>query len=269
MSQAQTTAQPKLLAPCIHRTASIGRNVELGSGVVIHAFVVVEDDACIGAGSQLHSHVSVGRGTVIGRDCVLLPQSSVREECTLGDRVVIESGSTIGSDGFGFATNGGVHHKVPQVGCVVIEDDVHVGANATIDRATMGETRVRQGVRIQNLAQIGHNVEIGEAALVQFQAGIAGSSKIGASANIGIKAGVLGHSTVGDRATISDFSGAIKAVKAGEHIAGLPGAPVEVNDTIQAALQALPDLMKEVSELQRRLAALESADAAEPVPTPG
>ena len=247
----------------IHPTASIGRDVELGPDVVIHAFTVVDDGARIGAGTVLHPHVTVGRGTSIGCDCQLYPHSSVREKCTLGDRVVLESGSTVGSDGFGFATNGGTHHKIPQAGSAVLEDDVHIGANATVDRATMGETRIRRGTRVQNLAQIGHNVELGEGCTVEFQAGIAGSAKVGAGVRIGKKAGVMGHSTVGDRAAIDDFSGAMKAVKAGERIAGLPGVPVEVNDSIQDALQALPELMKDLQSLRRRLAQLE---AQEPVP---
>lgn len=265
----QTTPQPlstveRPLAPCIHHTAVIAPNVDLGPGAIVHAFAVVDDGARIGANTVLHPHVSVGAGVVIGRNCVLYPHSTVREECTLGDRVVLESGSTVGSDGFGFATNNGVHHKIPQAGRVVLEDDVRVGANATIDRATMGLTRVRQGAQVENLAQVGHNVEIGEAAVIEFQAGIAGSSKIGAGARIGKKAGVLGHSTVGDRAAVGDFSGALKAVKAGEHIAGLPGLPVETNDEIQDALYALPALMKEVQDLRRRLHALETS---EPVST--
>lgn len=261
MDQTQiATAPSTALAPCVHHTASIGRNVTLGPGVVLHAFAVVEDGARIGAGTVLHSFVIIGRNTIVGCDCLFHPHSTVREQCRLGDRVVLESGSTVGSDGFGFATNGGEHHKIPQAGTVVLEDDVRIGANATIDRATMGETRLRRGTRVQNLAQVGHNVELGEGCLVEFQAGIAGSTKVGAGVRVGKKAGVMGHSTVGDRASIADFSGAMKAIKAGEHIAGLPGTPVDVNTAVQEALYALPDLIHEMKDLRRRLAELESRE---------
>ncbi len=250
-------------APRIHPTASIGRDVVLEPGVAIHALVVVDDGVCIGAGTVLHPHVTIGRNTRLGSGCILHPHSSVRENCALGNRVVLESGCTVGSDGFGFATNNGTHHKIPQAGRAVLEDDVRIGANATVDRATLGETRIRRGTYIQNLAQVGHNVELGEGCTVEFQAGIAGSTKIGAGVRIGKKAGVVGHATIGDRADIDDFSGAIKPVKAGEHIAGVPAVPVEVNDNIQEALQALPELVKELQHLRRRLAELE---AQEPVP---
>lgn len=257
MTMTQRAAAPQL-APCIHHTASIGADVILDSGVTIHAFVVVDDGARIGAGSVLHPHVSVGRGTIIGRECELHPHCVVREQCELGDRVVLESGSMVGSDGFGFATSDGTHHKIPQTGRVVLEDDVRIGANATVDRATMGETRLRRGTHVENLAQVGHNVELGEGCTVEFQAGIAGSAKIGSGVRIGKKAGVTGHATIGDHAALDDFSGAMKSVKGGERISGLPGLPADVNADIQSALQDLPSMVKALHELRRRVAELES-----------
>lgn len=253
-----TTSAINTTTAVVHPTAVLGEHVELGPGVTIREFVVIADDVRIGAGTTVEAHVSIGRHSEIGADCLLDVHSTVREHCRLGDRVVLGAGSTVGSDGFGFATSEGVHHKIPHAGRVEIEHDVRIGANVTIDRATMGVTRLRQGCVVQNLAQVAHNVEVGEETVIEFQAGIAGSTKIGAGVRLGKKSGVLGHSSIGDRASVADCSGALKAVKAGEHVAGLPASDLDTHAAIETAVRDLPAWLHELKALRHRIAELEA-----------
>ena len=177
----------------ISNLAHIGKNVTLGDDVSIWPFVTLDDGVSIGRDTRLYSGVFVGRGSIIGEECVMYPNVTVREGVTIGNRVIIHPGAVIGSDGFGYIQHGGRHHKIPQIGTVVIEDDVELGANVTVDRATFGKTIIRRGTKVDNLVQIAHNVEIGEHNIIVAQVGVAGSSTTGHHVMIGGQAGVADH----------------------------------------------------------------------------
>jgi UDP-3-O-[3-hydroxymyristoyl] glucosamine N-acyltransferase len=244
----------------IHYTAVIGKNVNIGTDVVINAFVVIDDGARIGDGVEIGHHVSIGPHTRIGSGTVILPHVTIRERIRIGRNVTINSGAIIGSDGFGFANNSGINHKIPQVGTVEIEDNVWIGSNVTIDRATIGATRVRRGARIDNLVQIGHNVEVGEETVIRPQVGIAGSTVIGSESYVGDKAGIIGHIEIGNNVTIHPFSGITKGVNDGQSVMGTPARPFEMEKSIQVLVQDLPDMLRELQQLRRQLADKENAD---------
>ena len=220
------------IGPC----AVIEAGVVLGAGVSIGAGCVVERDVAIGDGTRIFPRVTVHRGTRIGRHCV------------------VQSGSVLGSDGFGFATDEtGRHHPVPQRGGVEIADDVDIGANVTIDRGSTGDTSVGAGTKIDNLVHIAHNVRIGRNAILVAQVGIAGSTRIGDFVVIGGQAGVIGHATVGDRAKVGGQSGVIGDVPAGTEVSGYPARPHRESMKIQAILRRLPELFERVKTLEEKL----------------
>jgi UDP-3-O-[3-hydroxymyristoyl] glucosamine N-acyltransferase len=237
----------------VHPTATIGRNVSLGRDIRIGAFAVIDEGSEIDDGADIGAYVYVGPMVRIGTDSVLHPHVTVRDQVVIGRNVTIGCGSVVGSDGFGFANNSGVNHKIPQVGTVEIEDDVWVGSNVTIDRATIGVTRIRRGARIDNLAQIGHNVEVGEHSVLHSQVGVAGSSVIGARCDIGERTGINGHIEIGDDVSVNPFSGLHKGLKSGEKVMGIPARPVESEKSIQAIIKGLPDLVREVQRLKRKI----------------
>jgi UDP-3-O-[3-hydroxymyristoyl] glucosamine N-acyltransferase len=250
----------------IHPTAVIGPNVTLGKDVSIGPYAVIEEGAVLGDGATVMAHSYVGHGAHLGKDAYLYPQVVVREECRLGDRVVIHSGSVVGADGFGYAKDGDVYHKVPQVGNVVLDDDVEIGANTCIDRATTGTTRIGAGTKIDNLVQIGHNVVTGEHVIVAAMSGIAGSTRIGARAVLGAQAGITGHIEVGEGATVASRGGVTKSVPAGAVVSGvLPARPHGVERRIQASIARLPQLVQKLARLEQRLAALEAARDSESI----
>ncbi len=223
----------------------IGPKVKLGEGVVLHPGCVVLEGATIGEGSVLWPGVVVCAGTV------------------LGARTVVQPGAVIGGDGFGFAFDpdgpGGVRHlKIPQVGRVVVDDDVEIGANTCIDRGTLGDTRVHQGVKIDNLCQIGHNVEVGPLSLLAGCTAIAGSTKLGVGVVCGGQVGIVGHLTIGDGTRFAARAGAAGDTDAGETVSGWPAVPHKRWLREQAALRRLPDAITELRDLKKRLAALEA-----------
>ncbi len=238
---------------CIHHTATIGKGVRLGRGVRINPFVIIDDRAEIGDDVEIGAYAYLGALSRVGSGTVLHPHVTIRERVRVGRNVTINCGSVIGSDGFGFANNSGVNHKIPQVGTVEIEDDVWIGANVTIDRATIGTTRVRKGARIDNLVQIGHNVEVGTGTVIRPQVGIAGSTNIGAECYIGEKAGLTGHMEIGNNVTIHPFSGIAKGLSDRESVMGTPARPVETETSIQALVLQLPDIVREFQRLKRKL----------------
>ncbi|MGH7279292.1 MAG: UDP-3-O-(3-hydroxymyristoyl)glucosamine N-acyltransferase, partial [Candidatus Rokuibacteriota bacterium] len=193
-----------------------------------------------------------------GEDCVLHPHVVIREGVTLGHRVTVHAGAVIGADGFGYAFDGTAHRKIPQVGGVVIEDDVEIGANVTIDRATLGVTRVRRGAKIDNLVQIGHNVEVGEAAILVAQVGIAGSSRIGAGAVLAGQVGVADHVSIGDGVVVGAQAGVGRDVEAGGKLTGSPARPLIQAKRIWVAEARLPEALRRLSAAERRLADLEA-----------
>ena len=242
----------------ISAKAVVGREVKLGKDVAILPFAVVEDYAEIGDRTVLLAGTYVGRETRIGSDCLIYPHVTIRERVEIGHRVIIHSGSVVGSDGFGFATVKGIHHKIPQIGTVVIEDDVEIGACVTIDRARFGETVIGKGTKIDNLVQIAHNVVIGSNGILVAQAGISGSTTLGNNVVLAGQCGIVGHITIGDNVTVGAQSGVSKSVPANTVVWGYPARPLAKAKRVHAVVQQLPDLMKKVLELDRRVQELES-----------
>ena len=237
----------------IDSRSAIGRNVKLGKDVAIQPYVVIEDNAQIGDRSILYAGTYIGANTKIGNDCLIYPRVTIRERVVIGSRVTIHSGTVIGSDGFGFAAVCGVHHKIPQIGIVVIEDDVSIGANVTIDRARFEKTVIGKGTKIDNLVQIAHNVEIGENSIIVAQSGISGSTVVGKNVIMAGQSGVVGHITIGDNSIIAAKSGVAKSLPAGSKVFGYPARPIQKTKRINACLTRLPDLFKLVLLMEKKL----------------
>ena len=243
----------------VHPTAVVAPDARLGRGVSIGAFVVVGAGADIGDRVVLHPHVVIGPGTRIGEDSILHARVSVRERSVLGSRVVVQDGAVIGSDGYGFVTDSnGVHHKIQQQSIVVIEDDVEIGANTTIDRPAVGETRIGRGTKIDNLVQIGHGVTVGEHVLLVAQVAIAGSTTIGNHVVLAGQVGVVGHITIGDRARVTAQSGITDSIEPGALVSGYPGIDNREWLKASAIFRHLPDMRRQLKDLQARLEALEA-----------
>jgi UDP-3-O-[3-hydroxymyristoyl] glucosamine N-acyltransferase len=251
--------------PGVHPTAQVSPEAVIGPGVAIGAHCVVERGARIGARAVLMAGCYIGAKVSIGEDTFLYPHVSVREECEIGARCIFHSGVVIGSDGFGFALDGGRYHKVPQVGNVVIGDDVEIGANATIDRATTDSTRIGDGTKIDNLVQIGHNVIVGRHCIIVAQVGIAGSTELEDYVTLGGQAGVTGHIRIGARAMVGAQSGVTKSVAADTVVTGYPAVPHSAWKRLYAFLQKLPLLFQRTKELERRMEALERQSVKEEV----
>ncbi len=248
---------PAVVTRGVHPSAIIGCGVRLGANVAVMACAVIADNAVIGDNVVLYPHTYIGEGATVGNDSVLYPGVTVYAGCRIGARAIVHSGAVIGSDGFGFVTFDGRHHKVPQVGNVVIEDDVEIGANTTIDRATTGSTIVRRGTKIDNLVHIAHNVTVGENCFLVAFTGIAGSTKIGNNVIFAGQSGSVGHITIGDNCIFAGKSGATSDVPANSFYAGFPARPHKEWLRAEAAVRKLPDLVKKVKQLEARIAELE------------
>lgn len=253
-----------LLAPSVrfeagvHALAVVSPDALVAADASVAPFVVIESGASIGARTVIRPHVVIGAGAAIGPDCLIHAHVSVRERCVLGARVVVQDGAVIGGDGFGFAhREDGSHEKIPQSAIVVIEDDVEIGANTTIDRPAVGETRIKSGAKIDNLVQIGHGVVIGHNSLLAAQVGIAGSTVVGDDVILAGQVGVNGHVTIGDRVKASGQTGITGSVAADQFISGLPAIDNLTWRKASAAFRRLPALRRRVAELEERLAALE------------
>ncbi|MCQ9207789.1 MAG: UDP-3-O-(3-hydroxymyristoyl)glucosamine N-acyltransferase [Omnitrophica bacterium] len=245
-------AKNKLKLPRgIHPTAVIGKNVKLGKDVAIQPYCIIEDDAEIGGASLLYSGVYIGQQAKIGEQCIIYPHVSIREKVIIGNRVIIHNGTVLGSDGFGFAKIRDIHHKIPQIGTVVVEDDVEIGANVTIDRARFDKTVIGRGTKIDNLVQIAHNVVIGENSIIVAQAGISGSTVVGKNVTVAGQAGLVGHITVGDNAIIAAQAGVTKDVPPSACVSGYPAKPHQIAKRINAYVQKLPELFKKVARLEK------------------
>ncbi len=245
-------------APGVHELALVEPGAIVAPDASIGPFVVVGEGARIGARTILSAHVVVGRGAEIGDDCVVHARVSVRERVRIGHRVVLQDGAVVGSDGFGFARSAdGTHQKIPQVGGVVIEDDVEIGANTTIDRPAVGETRIGAGTKIDNLVQVAHGVTVGRHVLLAAQVGIAGSSTLEDHVTLAGQVGVAGHLTLGKGVIATAQTGIPNSVEAGSLISGYPA--IDNRDWLKASavFRKLPELKKTVAELQRRIAELE------------
>ena len=253
---------PTVVQRGVHPTAVVGRGVQLGANVAVMAHAVVADNAVIGDNTVLYPHTYVGEAAKIGGDSILYPGVTVYAGCCLGERAIVHSGAVIGSDGFGFVTIDGRHHKVPQVGNVIIEDDVEIGANVTIDRATTGSTVVKRGTKIDNLVHLAHNVVIGENCFLVAFTGIAGSTKVGNNCIFAGQSGAVGHITIGDNCIFAGKSGAAGDVPPKSFYAGFPARPHKEWLRAEAAVRRLPELMKQVQALEKRLAELEKDSGA-------
>jgi UDP-3-O-[3-hydroxymyristoyl] glucosamine N-acyltransferase len=243
----------------IHPSAVIHPSARLGQGVRVGAHVVVGENCRLAENTMLCECVVLGEGVHVGEDTLIYPNVSVREGSRIGARVIIHPGAVIGSDGFGFAPKpDGTYEKIPQLGIVVIEDDVEIGANTTLDRATMGETRIRKGAKLDNLIQVAHNVVIGENTVVAAQTGVSGSTRIGDQCVIAGQVGLVGHIEIADRTTIAAQSGVHKSVsRPGETWFGYPAHPHRQSLRMLGALTQLPDLLTTVRELQKRVDTLQ------------
>ncbi|MGH9371225.1 MAG: UDP-3-O-(3-hydroxymyristoyl)glucosamine N-acyltransferase [Vicinamibacterales bacterium] len=243
----------------IHRLAFVEDAAVVAPDASIGPFATVGRGARIGARSIVHAHVAIGRFAEVGDDCVIHAQASIRERVRLGNRVVIQDGVVIGADGFGFARRpDGSHHKIPQIGGVVIEDDVEIGANSTVDRPAVGETRIAAGTKIDNLVQVAHGVSVGRHVLLAAQVGVAGSSVIEDHVTLAGQVGVAGHLTIGKGAIATAQTGIPNSVDPGAFISGYPAIANRDWLKASAVFRKLPELRKMVADLERRIAELEA-----------
>ncbi len=242
---------PKLEIPVgISPKAHIGKNVKISDDATIMPFAVVDDGAEIKSGAIIYPHVYIGQHATIGEDTVIYSSATIREFCKVGKRCVIHSSAVIGSDGFGFTTADGVHTKVPQIGNVIIEDDVEIGAHVGIDRAAMGSTIIGHGTKIDNLVHIGHNCKIGANCLIVAQTGISGSTTVGDNVTFGGQVGTVGHITIGGNSVYAARSGISKNMPEGFFGAGFPIQSHSDWLRQQAALRRVPELMERIHRLE-------------------
>ena len=249
---------PRPAAPGVHPTAALSKSARVGPGAAIGAYAVLEDDVVGGRNACIGPHVVLSRGVAVGDDVTLHSHVVVREGCRIGSRVVLQNHVVVGADGFGFTKRpDGTHQKIPQVGIVVIEDDVEVQAGSCIDRATLGETRIGRGTKIDNLVQVGHNCVVGPDTILCSQVGLSGTTTVGKGVTLAGQVGSGGHLTIGDGVTAVAQSGIPGDVEAGRVIAGSPAGDMRDWLRYSAVLPRLPDLVKEVRDLRKRLDATE------------
>lgn len=240
--------------PGVHPHASVDPSATLDPAKVrVHAGAVVMAGASVGDGSEIGPNCVVGANASIGRDCHLMANSTVRERCTLGDRVILQPGAVIGSDGYGYEFSGGKHVKIDQVGIVEIGDDVEIGSNTTIDRARFGKTIIGEGTKIDNLVQIGHNCVIGRHCLIIALTGISGSTKVGDYVTMAGQVGTVGHITIGDKATLAARTGVSSSLPGGDVYAGNPAQPFRDEMKQRASVRRLPKLIERVKALEEAL----------------
>lgn len=233
--------------------AVISASAQIGEGCAASAGAYVEGDAVLGAGVILYPGVYVGRGVRIGANTVVFPNAVLREYITVGRDCIIHSGAVLGGDGFGFVVVAGTRHKIPQVGTVEIGDGVEIGSNSTVDRATVGVTRIGTGTKIDNLVQIGHNVVIGEHCAISGNCAIAGSVTIGDRVTMGGQCGVAGHIHIGDDCVVGGGSGVTNSIAPGSVVQGLPAIDQNVNKRVWLSFRRIPEMLKRIRQIERRL----------------
>lgn len=238
--------------------ALIGLNVTLGEGVSVYAGAVVGSNVTIGDRVVIHPGAVIYDNVVIGDDSVIHANAVIRERCRLGKRCKLQPGAVLGSDGFGYAPDGRSYYPIPQIGIVVLEDDVEIGANATVDRAALEVTLIRRGTKLDNLVQVAHNCQIGEDCMIVSQVGIAGSSKIGNHVTLAGQVGVVGHVTIGDNVIVGAQAGVPGSLDANAYYSGSPAMPHKEWLRVMGVMPRLPDMRKKMNELEKKVAALEA-----------
>lgn len=238
--------------------AIIGTNVALGEGISIYPGAMIGNNVTVGDRVVIYPGAVIYDGVIIGDDCVIHANVVVRERCRLGNRCKLQPGAVVGSDGFGFAPDGASYYPIPQIGIVVLEDDVEIGANATVDRAALEVTLIKRGTKLDNLVQVAHNCQIGEDCMIVAQVGIAGSSKIGNHVTLAGQVGVVGHVSIGDNVIVGAQAGVPGTLAANDYYSGSPAMPHKEWLRTMAALPKLPDMRKKINELEKKIAALET-----------
>jgi UDP-3-O-[3-hydroxymyristoyl] glucosamine N-acyltransferase len=239
----------------IDKQSHVGKNTTYGDNLYVGAFASIGDNVRIGKNVKIHSNVSVGDNAMIGDNTILYSNVSVYHDCKIGSNCIVHSGAVIGSDGFGFAPQAdGSYKKIPQTGNVEIGNNVEIGANTCIDRAVIGSTKIGNGVKLDNLIQVAHNVELGDHTVIAAQAGISGSTKFGKNVLVGGQAGITGHLNIGDGVKIQAQAAVIRDVESGKGISGVPAIDAREHYRQLAAIKQLPDLIKRIKELEKKLA---------------
>lgn len=240
--------------------AYISPTAKLGKDCYVGPFACIGEGTVIGDGCQIYPHAVIGDNVKMGNNCILYPNTTVYQGCKIGNNVTLHAGSVIGADGFGFAPNADGYDKIPQIGIVTIEDNVEIGANTCVDRSTMGSTVIRKGVKLDNLVQVAHNVEIGENTVMSAQVGIAGSTKVGSWCMFGGQVGIAGHITIGDKTFLGAQSGVPGSLKGGEELIGTPPMNPRNYFKSQAIFRRLPDMYKELEALKKTIEELKSEE---------
>lgn len=248
--------------PGVHPTAVVAPDASVDPTAHVGPYAVIGAGSTVGARAAVHAHVVIGRQCEVGEGSVLHPHAVLYDDTQVGAGVIVHAGVVLGADGFGYATHKGVHHKVPQVGRVVLEDGVEVGANTTIDRATLGETRIGQGTKIDNLVQVGHNVRVGRHCILCGQAGIAGSTELGNYVVLAGQAGVSGHIKLGDGVQVAAKSAALSPVEPGKQVAGIPAVELRKWRRQAVLIARLEEMSRRVRALEKRLG-VQSEEGAE------
>ena len=233
--------------------AYIAPTAKIGQNVYIAPFACVADGAEVGDNTVLHPHATVGTSAKVGSDCILYPHATVYHDCRVGNHCILHAGSVIGADGFGFAPSPEGYEKIPQIGIVILEDHVEVGANACIDRATMGATIIRKGVKLDNLIQIAHNVEVGSHTVMASQVGVAGSTKVGEWCMFGGQTGLAGHIKIGNKVNLGAQSGVPGSIKDGQNLIGTPPMELKAYFKSSAVFRKLPDMYHELNSLKKEI----------------
>ncbi|NDV77893.1 UDP-3-O-(3-hydroxymyristoyl)glucosamine N-acyltransferase [Dysgonomonas sp. 511] len=236
----------------------ISPSAKVEADVYVGAFAYIGDNATIGKGAKIYPQVYIGDGVTVGENTILYPGVKVYQDCKIGNNCIMHAGVVIGSDGFGFAPENGVYKKIPQMGIVVVEDDVEIGANTTIDRAVMDATIIHKGVKLDNLIQIAHNVEVGENTVMAAQVGISGSTKVGKNCMFGGQVGLGGHITIGDGANIGAQAGIISNIKPGAQLLGAPAIPVKDFFRSSIIFPKLPEMYRQIAQLQKEIEQLKT-----------
>ena len=247
----------------ISKRASVADTARIGNDCDIYDFVIISDDAKVGNGCKIYPGVFIGEDVSIGDDCVIYPNAVIYDGCKIGNRVIINANTAVGEDGFGYATHDGKHHKIPQIGVVVLEDDVELGTCCSIERGTLGDTVICEGTKIGDQVTIGHGTKIGSHCLLVAQVGIAGSATLGHHCILGGQVGVVGHITVGNNVTVAAKSGVINNIPDGQTVAGTPAIEVHHARRAYSMIQYLPEMRQTIKKQQKQLDKIAAAPGAD------